>query len=96
MPRGGAKPGERRGGRQKGSLNKRTHDIKARAAKFCGDGLRVLDAIAHDEKAPAAARVSAVNSLMDRAYGRPAQAHTGADGGPIAVTSTVIHEHHDG
>jgi hypothetical protein len=37
--------------------------------------------------APAAARVSAANALLDRGHGKPRQAleHGGTDGGPIVI-----------
>ena len=35
------------------------------------NALNVLESIMNDEKAPASVRVSAANSLLDRAHGRP-------------------------
>jgi hypothetical protein len=37
----------------------------------------------------AKASILAANSLLDRAYGKPAQAITGADGGPIQLANAV-------
>jgi len=88
--------GRKTGGRVAGTPNKRTQDIQALAAKYCGNALKVLETIQNDAAAPAAARVSAANSLLDRGYGKPAQAVTGPDGGPVAVTVTVNHVHIDG
>ena len=39
-----------------------------------------------------AARVQAANILLDRGWGKPAQAHTGEDGGDISVTIRQIVE----
>lgn len=73
MSGGGSKPGVRRGGRKKGALNKSTKDIKALAQKHTPAALKTLvDVMGKSESD--AARVAAANSLLDRAYGRPAQA----------------------
>jgi hypothetical protein len=87
MPRG-SKPGERRGGRQKGSLNKVTRDVKLLAQKHgpeCIAGLAVLAKTAENETA----RIAAMRELLDRAYGRPAQAITDADGGSLTIPAAI-------
>jgi hypothetical protein len=50
----------------------------------------VLAEIARDKDAPAAARVTAINTLWDRAEGKPKQSieHGGKDGGPIVHVMT--------
>jgi len=53
-------------------------------------GIKVLAGIASAEGSPPAARVAAVNSLLDRGWGRPDQQHTGADGGDITVVIRQI------
>jgi hypothetical protein len=75
MARGGSKPGERRGGRQKGTPNKSNADLRA-----------IIDAVADPEAlvkelARIASegereetRVTAITQLLDRRYGRPRQA----------------------
>jgi len=68
----GSKPGERRGGRQKGTPNKITADIKALAAVHSQDALNTLAEIARNGESEQA-RVAAANSLLDRAYGKPRQ-----------------------
>lgn len=80
----GSKPGERRGGRQKGVPNKATRDIKALAGKHTPEALKTLVSIMQGSKSDAA-RVAAAKELLDRAYGRPAQAITDPDGGPLTV-----------
>jgi 2,3-bisphosphoglycerate-independent phosphoglycerate mutase len=74
----GSKPGERRGGREKGVPNRATAEIKAIAQEYTEQAIKVLaDIMVNGESE--AARVSAVNALLDRAYGKPSQAieHTG-------------------
>jgi hypothetical protein len=53
--------------------------------------LRVLGTIARNTKVPPAARVSAAEGILNRAYGRPAQsvAITGAEGGPVEHVHTL-------
>jgi len=70
----GSKPGERRGGRQKGTPNKATADIKEAASEYSGEALSVLVTVARDTGSPAAARVAAANAILDRAHGKPKQA----------------------
>ena len=67
------------GGRQKGTPNKVTADVKA------------LVKILRDDKAPAAAKVSAAKEIMDRAYGKATQPmeHSGSGGGPIEHNHNV-------
>jgi hypothetical protein len=80
------KTGYPRGGRPKGSKNKRTLEIEAEAKKHAGNALAALASIAERGESEAA-RVSAATALLDRGYGRPRQAleHSGTDGGPIVV-----------
>jgi hypothetical protein len=84
----GSKPGERRGGRQKGTPNKATRDVKALAQKHgpdCIKGLAKLAVKAESEQA----RIAAMKELLDRAYGRPAQAITDADGGNLNIPAAI-------
>jgi len=55
-------------------------------------GVKVLAGIASAEDAPPAARVSVVQALLDRGWGKPAQPHTGEDGDTIRVTLRTITE----
>lgn len=81
MPRGGAKPGERRGGRQRGTPNKATAPLKELAGRYDAEAVEVLVGIMRNKELPAQARVGAVRELWDRAHGRPQQAVAlGADG----------------
>lgn len=75
----GAKPGERRGGRAKGTPNKSTADVKAMAQKHGPDAIKELARLAlHAEAEPA--RVAAIKEILDRAYGKSAQPVGGGDG----------------
>jgi Family of unknown function (DUF5681) len=67
------------GGRPKGFK-----EIQELAQKYAPTAIRGLAKIAKDGESESA-RVSAWNALLDRAWGKPVQAHqhTGADGGPI-------------
>lgn len=62
--------------------------LKEMAREFAPEALMALKRIMEDEGTPHAARVSAADKILDRAYGKPAQAVqlTGDEGGPIEVT----------
>lgn len=80
----GSKPGERRGGRTKGTPNKVTVALKDMARRYSEEALAILAEIMGDDAAPAAARVSAASALLDRGHGKPSQIIAGdEDGGPI-------------
>lgn len=66
--------GTRVGGRQKGALNKATAAVKEIAAEYGPEAISTLAEIMRSPEHPAAARVSAANGLLDRAYGKPTQA----------------------
>lgn len=82
--------GTRIGGRQKGTPNKVTADVKAAAAKYTDEALRTLAKIMSDGESEQA-RVSAANAILDRAHGKPKQAveHSGEDGAPILHSMVV-------
>ena len=84
--RGGKRPGA---GKPKGAKNKATVKQKATlqdlARKHTKEALATLLYVAKEGESEAA-RVSAANSLLDRGYGKPAQAITGKDGGPLELT----------
>lgn len=52
--------------------------------------LAVLVKIANDPKATPSARVAAANSVLDRGWGKPVQAVTGEDGGPLTVATVPM------
>lgn len=69
----GSKPGERRGGRKKGTPNKATAEFKALAGQYTEAALIELARLSTEAESEAA-RVAAIKEIFDRAYGRPAQA----------------------
>ena len=71
MARRGSKPGERRGGRKKGTPNKATKEIRELAREYTIEALEALYEIATGGESEAA-RVSAANAILDRGYGKPA------------------------
>lgn len=97
MARGGSRPGERRGGRQKGTPNRRTSErmqaIEAGGAmplEIMLGAARTLWAKAHEGGSVDLDMVERASSMAKDAapYVHPrlaSVAHTGRDGGPIAV-----------
>lgn len=65
--------GQKTGGRQAGTPNKATVDVKEAAQAFTADALNVLASIMRNEDSPSAARVSAASVLLDRGHGKPKQ-----------------------
>ena len=92
MPRG-SKPGERRGGRRKGSRNKIGADVRAAAQQYTAEAVKTLAEIMTNSDSDAA-RVAATRELLDRGHGKAVQpnTHAGEDGGRStwrSPTSTV-------
>ena len=86
MPRGGSEPGERRGGRQKGTPNKATAEVRDLALDYGPAAVKELARLSEHAQSEAA-RVQACNAIIERAYGKS------APGRPISLelpdTSTV-------
>lgn len=72
MPRG-AKPGERRGGRAKGTPNLSTRELRASIQADASKYKQWLEDIAGNDDEPGNFRVMAIRELLDRGYGKPAQ-----------------------
>jgi hypothetical protein len=71
MPGGGSKPGERRGGRQKGSKNLSGRELRASIQEHGGDLVTGLMAIFNDPKQPADYRIRAARGTVKaNKYGR--------------------------
>lgn len=87
--------GQKSGGRKAGTPNKATADIKGLAQAYTVEALGVLVELMRDETGVPQVRAHAASAIIDRGHGKPAQAITGGDGGPVAVQTTIIHEHHD-
>ena len=82
----GSKPGERRGGRQKGTPNKRTVEVQQRLTELDCDPIQGMALIAMDPEATLELRGRMFAELAAYiAPKRKAVEHTGADGAPIAV-----------
>ncbi len=86
----GSKPGQRLGGRKKGTPNKVTAEVSTIARKYGPKAVDKLAELAGLTRKKAAeseqARVAALKEILDRAYGKAPQALTGADGeGPIKL-----------
>ncbi|BAH98978.1 hypothetical protein WSS15_03310 [Acetobacter pasteurianus] len=79
------------GGRQKGTPNKATREIKEIAQAYTDTAIATLAFIAENGESEAA-RVSAANSILDRAYGKPRLAleHSGPDGQAIEVKGAGV------
>lgn len=88
MPVGGKREGS---GRKKGVPNKATASIREAAQQYTEQALQTLFNVMNTATEPAAARVSAANSILDRAFGKPVQAvqASGPDGGPIETKATI-------
>ena len=89
--RGGARSGA---GRPSGAKNKLTTAKKATLSDLAGQytekALATLAEIMESDQAPAAARVSAANSLLDRAHGKPVQLIPDGDGDEAPSLSISI------
>ena len=83
--RGGARAGA---GRKPGIVSQAKMTLAEQSRVYGPDLIKALYQIAMDEEAPPNARVSAANSILDRAYGKPLNAMqvTGKDGGAIEHT----------
>src|SRR6202158_1828433 len=66
----GSKPGKRRGGRQAGTPNKATADVKALAQSYGPEAVKELARLALNAQSEQA-RVAAIKEILDRAYGKP-------------------------
>lgn len=69
----GSKPGERRGGRKRGTPNKATADVKAVAQQYTAEALEQLAKIMRISDSDAA-RVAAIKEILDRGHGKARQA----------------------
>ena len=66
-------------------------DLRSLARAHTELGIQTLAGIARNSTSDAA-RVAAVGMLLDRGWGRPEQAHVGADGGDIQIILRQIVE----
>ena len=68
------------GGRPKGVAS-----VRALAQEYTAEALGTLCTIMQDDDAPASARVTAANALLDRGWGRAPQTIADDEGSPVAV-----------
>lgn len=61
-------------------------DVKALARGYSEVAIRALVSVLESSKTPPAARVSAATAILDRGWGKPVQALSGPDEGPIRIT----------
>lgn len=80
--------GQKTGGRQKGTPNRATADVKKLAQAYGPEAVETLAGIMRSSDSDKA-RASAAKELLDRGYGKPAQAITGEDGGPVRLITEV-------
>lgn len=78
-------------GRPAGIPNKANAKFQALARTYTPAALKELVRLSTKAESEQA-RVSACREILDRGYGRPAQAVTGPEGGPIEALTRVIHE----
>jgi hypothetical protein len=74
MPRGGSKPGERRGGRKKGTPNKVTAKMRGTFAEtvkhYSDEALQILVTMMKDATVTASTRVRCAELIIERAHGK--------------------------
>jgi hypothetical protein len=75
-------------GRPRGTPNKISHDIKAACQRMGPDLIEGLKDLAFNSRSEAI-RLAATEQLLSRGYGKPAQAITGADDGPVEVKHII-------
>lgn len=64
-------------------------EIRSLARSHTETALNVLVGVMEQSEAPAAARVAAANSILDRGWGKPTQPISGDEnGGPLHLTVT--------
>ena len=87
----GSKPGERRGGRKKGTPNRISSEIREAARRYGREALRLHVKLMRASKNEDVRQRSA-NVILDRAYGKPTQAVSNEDDNPFEL----LMEHLDG
>lgn len=75
------------GGRKAGVPNKATRELREIAAEFSPEAIETAVKLMRNGKVAAAARLQAVNIILDRAHGKPPQATvlTGPNDGPLEI-----------
>lgn len=81
--------GSKSGGRKKGTTNKATREVKTLAQKYGADAIKRLAHLMQKAESEQA-QVAACKELLDRAYGKPAQAIVGDDEAPIKTVMEIV------
>lgn len=81
-------PAPRGRGRPKGALNKATAELKAIAREYTEQAVETLAQIMQTSESDAA-RVAAVNALLDRGWGKPSQVIAGDADNPVTVIQRI-------
>jgi len=85
----GSKPGERRGGRQKGTPNKSTSELRELARSYTDQAIKALVDIMLTGSSEQA-RITAAGTILDRGYGKPSQPVDGdGEGGAIQLAHKI-------
>ena len=85
----GSKPGERRGGRQPGTPNKATVEIRDIAKQYAPEAMAELARLAREAESEQA-RVGAIKEILDRAYGKSTQPVSGDPDNPLIPAKITI------
>jgi hypothetical protein len=88
-PGRGSKPGERRGGRTKGTPNKATRTLREIAREYTEEALEALVAVLRDGESEAA-RIQAANAILDRGYGKPTTTIGDENGDPAKIVHEIV------
>ena len=75
-------------GRPKGALNRSTLEVREAARAYTAEAIKTLASIMRHGTTEAA-QILAAKELLDRGYGRPAQAHSEPEGVLIEAPPTV-------
>ena len=70
-------------------MAKATAEIRSLARVHTESALKVLAGVMNQSEAPAAARVSAAQALLDRGWGKPSQPISGDDENPVNVLHKI-------
>lgn len=81
----GSKVGERRGGRKAGIPNKVTREIKEIAQLYSREALEAAVKIMRAPRVAASIKLQAIEKILERAHGKPAQGHHHSGG--VAIGS---------
>jgi hypothetical protein len=81
--------GIKTGGRKKGTVNRIGKDVRTLAQCYTEEAITTLAAIMRDKSAPQQARAMAADKLLDRGWGRAAQAIVGDPKNPLQANGTI-------